>query len=165
MSWGKILLKKKDKKINGTTTQTKITKATTESRSYWNGYWKLQLLKQLLKIEITRIITQFFYISRIICHNGKNSWHYKEEVIKHTKNTLNVIKMYLGCCYLKAQSLFSVHIFKDMNNCAWTLIIWWKRKIFICFIKCYWIKNISSIVIQNKKYLVVFHKHKINDIV
>ena len=26
-----------------------------------------------------------------------------------------------------------------MNNYAWTLIIWWKRKIFIYFIKCYWI--------------------------
>ena len=42
-----------------------------------------------------------------------------------------------------------------MNNYAWTLIISWKRKF-------YWIKNILSVVIQNQKYLVVFHKHKIN---
>ena len=51
-----------------------------------------------------------------------------------------------------------------MSNYAWTLIIWWKRKIFIYFIKCYWIKNLLSIVIQNKKYLVVFHKHEINSL-
>ena len=35
-----------------------------------------------------------------------------------------------------------------MNNYAWTLIIWWKRKSFIYFIKCYWIKNLLFIVIQ-----------------
>ena len=29
---------KKDEQINGTTAQTKISKTTTESRSYWNGY-------------------------------------------------------------------------------------------------------------------------------
>ena len=51
-----------------------------------------------------------------------------------------------------------------MNNYTWTLIIWWKRKIFIYFIKCYWIKDLLSTVIQNKKYLVVFHKHKINSL-
>ena len=33
--------------------------------------------------------------------------------------------------------------FKNMmNNYAWTLIIWWERKIFIYFIKCYWILNV-----------------------
>ena len=43
---------------------------------------------------------------------------------------------WLGCCQLKVWSLFSTHIFKDMmNNYAWTLIIWWKRIIFIYFIK------------------------------
>ena len=51
---------KKDKKINGTTTQNQITETTTDSQSYWNGCWKLKLLKQLLKTEITGIITQFF---------------------------------------------------------------------------------------------------------
>ena len=45
-----------------------------------------------------------------------------------------------------------------------TLIIWWRRKILIYFIKYYWIKNLLSIVIQNKKYLVVFYKHKINSL-
>ena len=49
-----------------------------------------------------------------------------------------------------------------MSNYAWILIIWWKRILFICFIKWYWIKNILSIVIQNKKYLVEFNKHKIS---
>ena len=44
----------------------------------------------------------------------------------------------------------------------WTLIIWWQRKIFIYFMKCYWIKNLLSIVIQTKKYLVVVHTHEIN---
>ena len=45
---------------------------------------------------------------------------------------------YLGCCYLKVWSLFSARNFKNMmNNYAWTLIIWWKRKIFIYFMKCY----------------------------
>ena len=29
---------KKDEQINGMTAQTQITKTTTESRSYWNGY-------------------------------------------------------------------------------------------------------------------------------
>ena len=58
-----------------------------------------------------------------------------------------------------------MRIFKNMmNNYTWTLIIWWKRKIFIYCIKCYWIKNLLSIVIQNKKYLVVFHKHEINSL-
>ena len=43
----------------------------------------------------------------------------------------------------KVWSLFSMRIFKNMmNNYTWTLIIWWKRKIFIYFIKCYWIKNL-----------------------
>ena len=70
-----------------------------------------------------------------------------------------------GCCYLKVQSLFSACIFKNMmNNYGWTPIIWWKGNIFICFIKCYWIKNLLSIVIQNKKYLVVFNKHEINSL-
>ena len=63
---------------------------------------------------------------------------------------------------MKVWSLFSMRIFKNMNNYTWTLIIWWKRKIFIYFIKCYWIKNLLSTVIQNKKYLVLFHKHEIN---
>ena len=68
-----------------------------------------------------------------------------------------------GCCELKVWSLFSMHIFKNvMNNYAWTLVIWWKRKTFIYCIKCYWIKNLLSMVIQNKKSLVVFHKHEIN---
>ena len=45
--------------------------------------------------------------------------------------------------YLKVWSLFSTCIFKNMmNNSAWTLTIWWKRKIFIYFIKCYWILNV-----------------------
>ena len=80
---------KKDKKINGTTTQNQITETTTDSQSYWNGCWKLKLLKQLLKTEITGIITNsVFHISRIICNNGKNSWHYEEEVIKRTPKTL-----------------------------------------------------------------------------
>ena len=35
-------------------------------------------------------------------------------------------------CYLKVRSLFSACTFKNMmSNYAWTLIIWWKRKIFI----------------------------------
>ena len=38
-----------------------------------------------------------------------------------------------------------------------------KRKNFIYFIKCYWIKNLLSIVIQNKK-IFVFHEHKINSL-
>ena len=29
-----------------------------------------------------------------------------------------------------------------INYYAWTLIIWSKRKIFIYFIKCYWILNV-----------------------
>ena len=71
----------------------------------------------------------------------------------------------LSCCQLKVWSLFSAYIFKNMmNNCTWTLIIWRKRKTFIYFIKCYWIKNLLPIVIQNKKYLVVFHKHESNSL-
>ena len=42
------------------------------------------------------------------------------------------------------------------------LIIWWKRKTFIYFIKYYW--NLLYIVIQNKKYSIVFHKHGINSL-
>ena len=42
---------------------------------------------------------------------------------------------------MKVWSLFSVCIFRNINNYAWTLIIWWKRKIFIYSVKCYWIKN------------------------
>ena len=34
----KNITEKKDKKINGRTTQTQIIETTTESRSYWNGY-------------------------------------------------------------------------------------------------------------------------------
>ena len=62
----------------------------------------------------------------------------------------------------KVWSLFSMRIFKNMmNNYLWTLIIWWKRKTFIYFIKYYWIKFFWSIAIQNKKYLAAFLKHKI----
>ena len=42
------------------------------------------------------------------------------------------------------------------------LIIWWKRQIFVYFIKYYW--HLLDIVIQNKKYSVVFHKHGINSL-
>ena len=64
---------------------------------------------------------------------------------------------------MKVWSLLSTHIFKNvMNNYALTLVIWWKRKTFIYCIKCYWIKNLLSMVIKNKKFLVVFHKHEIN---
>ena len=49
---------KHENKIMGTITQAQITGATTESRSYWNNYWKLKLLKQLLKTGITGIITK-----------------------------------------------------------------------------------------------------------
>ena len=91
----------------------------------------------------------------------EDCWKRFKQVLS-TKFFRNVKK---GCCQLKVWSLFSVHIFKNvMNNYAWTLIIWWKRKLFIYFIKCYWIKNLLSIVIQNKKYLAVFHKHKINSL-
>ena len=48
-----------------------------------------------------------------------------------------------------------------MNNYAWTLIIWWKRKIFIYFINCYWIKNLLSIVIQSKNILLCFISTKL----
>ena len=48
----------------------------------------------------------------------------------------------LGCCYLKVWSLLNTHIFKIMNNYAWTLITWWKEQFYIYFIKCYWIKNL-----------------------
>ena len=66
---------------------------------------------------------------------------------------------------MKVQPLFSTCIFKNkMHNYAWTLIIWWKRKIFIYFMNCYWIKNLLSTAIQNKKYLVVFDKHKNNSL-
>ena len=54
--------------------------------------------------------------------------------------------------------------FKNMSNYVWTLIIWWKRKIFVYFLKGYWIKNLLSIVIQIKKYLVVFHMKEINSL-
>ena len=68
----------------------------------------------------------------------------------------------LGHCHLKILSLFSPCIFSNiMSNYAWTLTISWKRKIFIYFIKCYWMKNLISFAIQKKKYLVVFHKHEI----
>ena len=50
-----------------------------------------------------------------------------------------------------------------MHNYAWTLIIWWKRNIFIYFIRCYWIKNLLLIVIQNKN-IYLFHKHEINNL-
>ena len=43
-----------------------------------------------------------------------------------------------------------------MNN-----IYLMKEKIFIYFIKFYWWKSLLSIVIQKKKYLVVFHKYEI----
>ena len=33
----KSITEKKDKKINGTTTQNQITETTTDSQSYWNG--------------------------------------------------------------------------------------------------------------------------------
>ena len=70
-----------------------------------------------------------------------------------------------GRCLLKVWSLFSARIFKNMmNNYAWALFICWKTNIVIYFIRCYWIKNLLSTVIQNKKYLVVFHKHEINSL-
>ena len=68
---------------------------------------------------------------------------------------------------MKVWSLFITRIFKNIvNNYSWTIIIWWKRKrkVFTYFMKCYWIKNILSTVIQNKKYLVAFHKHEINSL-
>ena len=66
---------------------------------------------------------------------------------------------------MKVQSLCSARIFKNMmNNYSWALIIWWKKFFSIYFIKNYWIKNLLSIVIRNKKYLVLFHKHKINSL-
>ena len=68
---------------------------------------------------------------------------------------------------MKVWSLFITRIFKNIvNNYSWTIIIWWKRnrKVFTYFMKRYWIKNILSTVIQNKKYLVAFHKHEINSL-
>ena len=38
-----------------------------------------------------------------------------------------------------------------MNNYGWTLIIWWKRKIFIYFVKCYWIKKIFYLLWSKTK--------------
>ena len=54
-----------------------------------------------------------------------------------------------------------VYILRNINNYARTLIILWEN---FFFVKCYWIKDLLSTVIQNKKYLVVFHKHKINSL-
>ena len=47
---------------------------------------------------------------------------------------------------LVESSVIVQRIFKNMmNNYAWALIIWWKRKIFTYFIKCYWIlKDVFS---------------------
>ena len=43
---------------------------------------------------------------------------------------------------IESSSLSNARIFKNMmNNYAWRLIIWWKRKIFIYYIKHYWILN------------------------
>ena len=53
---------KHENKITGTITQTQITGTTTESRSYWNNYSKLKLLKQLLKTEIIGIITNSVFL-------------------------------------------------------------------------------------------------------
>ena len=48
-------------------------------------------------------------------------------------------------------SLFSVHVFKNtMNNYVWTLIIWWKRKILIYFVK--WCLNLNGVVLSFKNY-------------
>ena len=48
-----------------------------------------------------------------------------------------------SCIEIKKLSLFSTRILKNMmNNYTWTLVIWWKRKIFIYFMKCYWILNV-----------------------
>ena len=47
-------------------------------------------------------------------------------------------------------------IFKNMNSYTWTLIIWWKRKIFIYFIKCYWIKKYIFCVRKQKNIQLCF---------
>ena len=113
-----------------------------------------------------KIVATFFYIRSNNCDCLRfDAFHFQLKFsLRYTdfvlEKKLNFSK---GCCELKVWSLFSTHIFKNvMNNYAWTLVIWWKRKTFIYCIKCYWIKNLLSMVIQNKKSLVVFHKHKIN---
>ena len=61
---------------------------------------------------------------------------------KKEPNTAYTLSWHLGCCYLKVWSLFSACIFENMmNNYTWTLIIWWKRKLFVYFVKCYLILN------------------------
>ena len=48
----------------GTITQAQITGTTIESRSYWNNYWKLKLLEQLLKTEITGYFLELFAVKK-----------------------------------------------------------------------------------------------------
>ena len=95
------------------------------------------------------VLIHFEYLRILVLPNNLNIWFSQ------------LWKFILGR-YLKVRSLFSARIFKNMmNNYAWTLIIWWKRKIFIYFINCYWIKNLLSIVIQSKNILLCFISTKL----
>ena len=65
--------------------------------SYWNK-WKPKLLEWLLKNGITvTTANSDFYISKIIWHKRKNSWHYRAEIIKRSSQ---IFRKLTTCIYI-----------------------------------------------------------------
>ena len=49
-----------------------------------------------------------------------------------------------------------------MSNCAWTLIIWWKRKVFDDFVKCLGLSSLNRIVFSFKIYFSFYFCSDLN---